>query len=83
MHTFINACLHLVIELSQQLFQGETDFIVILLITVGYHRGYNARAHQANMHRQLLQNIDHLLMCLSNERYPIHLPGRSIIYVLK
>lgn len=80
-YPFISVCLHLVIELSQQLFQGETDIVVIFLITVRNHRGYNARAHQEHMHRQLLQDIDHFLMCLSNERDPIHLSGRYIIYI--
>lgn len=69
---------HLVVELGQQLFQGETDVIaVIFLIAVGDYGGYDAGAHQANVHGQLLQNIDHLLMCLPNERDPIHLPGRQ------
>ncbi len=79
--SLIRVCLHLVIELSQQLFQGEADIIVIFLITVGNGRGHDARANQANMHRQLLQNVDHLFVCLSNERDPIHLPRGHIIYL--
>lgn len=77
---FVGVCLHLVIELSQQLFKCEVDLIVVFLITVWNYRGHNARAHQANINWQLLQNIDHLLVCLSNERDPVHLPGGYIIY---
>lgn len=77
----ISVCLHLVIKLSQQLFQGEADIVVIFLITVGNDRGQDARAHQANTHRQLPQNIDNLFMCLSDERDPIHLFRRHTLYI--
>lgn len=80
-HPFPNVCHHLVVELSQQLFQGEIDVVLVFLITAWNRGGYNVGANQTDVLRQLFQNIDHLLMCLSNERDPIHLQEGYSIYM--
>lgn len=54
LHLSIYVRAHLVIELSQQLFQGEVDIVIIFLVAVVDVGGDDARAHQEHVHRQLL-----------------------------